>query len=147
MSLLSRLFKSKSASVGPAPHENQIEAVGLLLLAAREKRDDSLRDSALLGELLGLLWREDAQALKAVHAAFSSVAKLNREYVETLARRLRALQPTPPPTPEGRYEAVVDVLRAELDRYSGACRRTNFALRRHTTMYQYVDPGTHPPPA
>jgi hypothetical protein len=114
MSLFSRLFKSKTPAAGGVSYQELIESVGLLLLAAREKRDDSLRHSPRLGELLGLLWQDDPQALKAVHEAFSSVERIDRNFVQALGLRLRAAQPTPPPTPEGRYAAVVHALEEEI---------------------------------
>lgn len=115
MSLLSRLFKPKTNSGGVGSPRELAEAVGLLLLAARERRDDSLRHSARLGDLLGLLWQEDAQALNTVYEAFSSVERLDREFLESLAGRIRAARPALPPTPEERYKAVVDALQAEIE--------------------------------
>ncbi len=114
MSLFSRLFKPKKMSVGAGPHRELVDAVGLLLLAAREKRDDSLRRSPRFGELLGLLWQDDDQALTTVHDTFSSMEKLDKEYIKDLAVRLRTAQRSPPPSPEGRYEAVVEELRAQI---------------------------------
>jgi len=110
MSLFSRLFKPKTVVSAGASYQELVETVGLQLLAAREKRDDSLRHSARFGELLGLLWQEDREALKAVHAAFNSVEKLDQEFIAALGRRVRTLQPTLPRTPEGRYAAVVQAL-------------------------------------
>jgi hypothetical protein len=114
MSLFSRLFKPKRMSVGAGPHRELVDAGGLLLLAAREKRDDSLRRSPRFGELLGLLWQDDDQALTAVHDTFSSMEKLDKAYIKDLAVRLRTAQRRPPPSPTGRYEAVVEELSAEI---------------------------------
>lgn len=114
MSFLSRLFKPKTEAVEKAPHPELVEAVGLLLLASREKRDDSLRHSGRLGELLGLLWREERQAVQAVYNAFNSVERLDRAFVEKMGQRVRTLQRTPPSTPEGRYGTVVQALQAEI---------------------------------
>ena len=114
MSLFSRLFKTKMPALGATSYQELIDAVGLLLLAAREKRDDSLRRSARLGDLLGLLWQDDAQALKAVYEAFASVERIDRSFVQSLAEHVRAAQPTLPPTAEARYIAVVQALEAEI---------------------------------
>lgn len=115
MSLFSRLFKSKAPVAGAQSSSDLIETVGLLLLAARERQDDSLRHSPRLGELLGLLWQADAQALNTVHRVLSSVEKVDREFVETLAERLRAGLPAAPSTPESRYEAISRALRADVE--------------------------------
>ncbi len=114
MSMFRRLFKSNKISSVGGSHKDLVEAVGLILLAGREKRDGSLRHSPRLGELLGLLWQDDPQARTAVYDAFSSVERLDRGFIESLGLRLRTEQTAPPPTPESRYGAVVQALRAEL---------------------------------
>lgn len=115
MSLLSRLFKSKTPSAHKEIRREGVETVGLLLLAAHAKRDDSLRHSPRFGEVLGMLWQEEAYALDAVHNVFSALESLDRKYLETLAHRMRAAQPIPPPTPEERYESVAQALRKEIE--------------------------------
>ncbi|MCW3054876.1 MAG: hypothetical protein JWN14_4046, partial [Chthonomonadales bacterium] len=114
MSLFSRLFKPKITLMEKPSYEGMLETVGLLLLANREKRDDTLRHSERFGELLGLLWLDDKRAHRAVWEAFNSVEKIDREFVEMLARRVYNLQHTLPPTPEGRYAIVVQALQEEL---------------------------------
>ncbi len=114
MSFWNRLFKPKSIFAG-SPYHDLAENVGLLLLAAREKRDDSLRHSERLGELLGLLWRSDTAASSAVRTAFNSIAKTSHEYMETLSRRLRRVYHVPPTIPKSRYEAVVEALREDVN--------------------------------
>ena len=115
MSLLSHLFKLKTAFPERASHRELVESAGLLLLAAHEKRDDSLRHSTRFGELLSLLWQNDKQAFKTVNEVFSSsVESFDRAFVEAFSQRLRILQPALPPSPESRFEAVVHALRLEL---------------------------------
>jgi hypothetical protein len=139
MSLFSRLFKTKVPLLGAVSYQELIDAVGLLLLAAREKRDDSLRHSARLGELLGLLWQDDMQTLKTVYEAFASVERIDRRFVESLAAHVRAAQPSPPSTPEERYAAVVRAMEAEI-----RCR-DRFAPGLHA--YDGADPASRRTPS
>jgi hypothetical protein len=114
LSLFSRLFKPKPELPEREAHQEGIETVGLLLLAAQAKRDDSLRHSARFGELLGMLWEEEKSALDVVHTVFASVERIDRKYLETLSRLLRAAHVSPPPTLEERYQAVLQALAAEI---------------------------------
>lgn len=127
MSLFRRLFGSKAELPRRETHQELVETVGLLLLSARERGDDSLRHSARLGELLGLLWQENSQALDAVHNALNSVEKIDRDFLVMLAGRVRAVQPVLPPAPEARYAAVVQALRAELERLSALAADRSFS--------------------
>jgi len=114
MSLFRRLFKPKMTLVEKPSYEGLLETVGLLLLANRERRDDTLRRSERFGELLGLLWLDDKRAHRVVWEAFNSVEKIDREFVELLARRVYNLQHDLPTVPEGRYAIVVQALQEEL---------------------------------
>ncbi len=109
-----RLFNPKTVIGGRSPHRELVESVGLLLLAAREKRDDSLRNSPRLAELLELLWHQDDVSLDAVREALGSVEKVSRDVIATLARRVREASSSPPSSPEAVYEAVVALLHEDL---------------------------------